>query len=232
MALSMKAAMKRIPFLRELAWRIGWRLKPFPGTSAYWEARYASAGTSGRGSAGAEAAYKADILNGFVHAHSVQSVLEFGCGDGGQLALCAFPKYFGLDVSPTAVQLCRAAFAQDASKRFALISEYAGERAELTLSLDVIYHLVEGEAFEQHMRLLFDGAERFVIVYSSHSAENKSYRGSHIRQREFLPWIESHRPNWGLIANVPTPADIRARAWRDVEPAFFIFRKQPIGGPA
>ena len=40
-------------------------------------------------------------------------------------------------------------------------------RADLTLSLDVIYHLVEDDVFVSAMRALFDKAARFVVIYAS-----------------------------------------------------------------
>ena len=39
----------------------------------------------GQGSAGQLAAFKAEILNGFVKEDVVQSIVESGCGDGRQL---------------------------------------------------------------------------------------------------------------------------------------------------
>ena len=79
------------------------RPRHFPGSAAYWESRYAKGGSSGVGSYGRFAEFKAEVLNRFVATHSVQSVIEFGCGDGNQLALASYPWYLGYDVSATAV---------------------------------------------------------------------------------------------------------------------------------
>lgn len=38
--------------------------------------------------------------NDFVRARGIDSVIEFGCGDGAQLALAEYPAYGGIDVSP------------------------------------------------------------------------------------------------------------------------------------
>lgn len=119
------------------------RALKFPGSARYWETRYASGGTSGEGSYGELAAFKAEILNEFVAANNIASVIEFGCGDGNQLALARYPRYSGFDVSPQAVSLCRKRFAADPSKLFGLMDDYRGEKADLGLSLDVVYHLVE-----------------------------------------------------------------------------------------
>src|SRR3989339_1402077 len=70
-----------------------------PGTISFWEARYRSGGDSGLGSFGRLAQFKADVLNDFVRQAGIASIIEFGCGDGNQLRLAAYPSYVGLDVS-------------------------------------------------------------------------------------------------------------------------------------
>lgn len=45
--------------------------------------------------------------------------------------------------------------------------------ADLSLSLDVIYHLVEDEVFETYINTLFKSARRYVIIYSSNSDDNE-----------------------------------------------------------
>ncbi len=61
------------------------------------------------------------------------SVVEYGCGDGNQLKMATYPQYLGFDVSPAAISMCKSVFNGDATKQFRLMSEYAGESAELTL---------------------------------------------------------------------------------------------------
>jgi SAM-dependent methyltransferase len=148
------------------------------------------------------ARFKADVLNEFVRQNALSSVVEFGCGDGSQLALCQYPKYLGLDVSPAAVDLCRRRFSGDSSKSFAVLGTVDPDGYDAALSLDVIYHLVEGEAFEKHMSDLFDSARRLVVIYSSNCTDAQP--APHVRHRKFTDWIEQHRPNWvlsGVIRN-------------------------------
>ena len=144
------------------------RSRPFPGSHEYWEERYAAGGTSGRGSSGELASYKAKFLNEFVQERGITSVIEFGCGDGSQLSLTPYPKYIGLDVARTAIELCSNRFREDRRKSFflydpaAFVDRHDIFRAELALSLDVIYHLTEDTVFESYMRHLFGAAEQFV----------------------------------------------------------------------
>ena len=176
---------------------------PFPGSSEYWESRYSTGGDSGVGSYGQFAEFKADVLNEFVAAQRVQSVIEFGCGDGNQLSLADYPSYVGFDVSGTAIHKCKERFKKDPHKSFRLMSEYQGEVAELALSLDVIYHLVEEAVFEDYMRTLFAGASRFVIVYSSDRDDDAGHDGVHVKHRRFTLWIERNLGGWKLKAHVP-----------------------------
>ncbi len=90
----------------------------FSGSAEYWELRYASGGSSGQGSYGRLAEFKAEVINNFVMERGVHSVIEFGCGDGNQLQLAKYPVYVGLDVSEKAVAMCKEKFNNDTSKLF------------------------------------------------------------------------------------------------------------------
>jgi hypothetical protein len=181
----------------------------FTGSKDYWEQRYRAGGTSGGGSFGHLAQFKADVLNSFVERHGVKSVLEFGSGDGRQLELARYPRYIGLDVSPTAIRECAARFAHDRTKSFLLYSSDAFVdplgvvSAELTLSLDVIYHLVEDPVFETYMRHLFAASTRYVGIYSSDTT--KIAPQPHVRHRKFSDWVASNAPDFRVLERVPNP---------------------------
>ena len=112
-------------------------------------------------------------------------------------------SYVGFDVSQEAVSRCRSACAGDARKSFKLVAEYEGERAQLTLSLDVVFHLVEDDVFDGYMARLFDSSDRFVIVHSSNTDQQQEGQHPHVRHRRFSRWIEVNRPRWQLIKAVP-----------------------------
>lgn len=168
----------------------------FSGSGLYWESRYASGGNSGKGSYGPFAEFKAQVLNDFVAANRIEDVIEFGCGDGNQLLLARYPSYAGFDVSTTSVECCSTLFSHDSSKMFRLVDDYAGEKASLSLSLDVIYHLVEDSVFEEYMNRLFGAAKKFVIIYSSNRDEHGA---PHVRHRRFTPWVRVHQPEFELV---------------------------------
>jgi len=222
----------RTPVLRDLAQKVRWfSLRPFPGSAAYWDHRYQRGGDSGGGSVGPFARFKAEVLNRFVAKHDVRSVIEFGCGDGNQLAWGEYPRYIGLDVAPKAVALCRRRFADDPTKTFYVCGPGGAEgldgplRADLALSLDVIYHLVEDDVFEAYMRQLFAAAERFVIVYSTDRDEDVP--APFIRHREFTAWVRAHCPDWTLIEAIPNRHADELDDRVTSAPDFFIYARTP-----
>lgn len=175
----------------------------FSDSASYWEQRYARGGHSGAGSYSQLADFKARFLNAYVEKHGIEHVLELGSGDGNQLTLAHYPRYTGLDISASAVAQCRERFADDDSKQFFLLGDYKGEPADLVLSLDVIYHLVEDTTFEDYMTRLFDHAEQRVIIFSSNVDDTSADFGTHVRQRRFSDWIERERPVWRESEHVP-----------------------------
>lgn len=209
--------------VRRLAHRIfGER---FRGSREYWEDRYARGGNSGAGSYAELATFKATILNGFVVDHHIDSVIEFGCGDGHQLSLAEYPKYLGFDVSETAIHLCKQRFESDETKKFELVSQYVGETASLVLSLDVIYHLIEDNVFDSYMRQLFDASTRFVIIYSS-NFDQMPDGVLHVRHRKFTKWIDVNCPNWQQIQHIKNAYPYQGDNRRGSHADFYVFEVQ------
>ncbi len=179
--------------------------RPKFNSGNYWEQRYVTGYTSGDGSYGELAQFKAEVINRFVREHHIQSVIEYGCGDGNQLQLLAFPSYLGFDVSSTVIQRCQKQYAQDPSKSFKIIQNYRGESAELTLSLDVLYHLVEEPIYHEYLERLFASAQAHVIVYSSNFNDDSSTRAPHVQHRCFTDWVTKHYKEWQLTTHIANP---------------------------
>jgi len=204
---------------------LGPKSKPFSGSSSYWESRYASGGNSGVGSYAKFADFKAEIVNKFVADHQVRSVIEFGCGDGNQLKLAIYPRYVGLDVSPTAIAKCRKDFAGDGTKSFVPVSEYQGEKMDLALSMDVIYHLVEDAIFLQYMRDLFESSSRYVIIYSSDLDNEQSPSPEHVRHRKFSAFVDRDLTEWKLFQHIPNRFPFQGDYTTGSFADFFIYAK-------
>ena len=213
--------MRPIPGVRNVS-RLRQRLQ-FTGSAMFWERRYAQGGTSGHGSYGILAQGKAEFLNSFVSINNVQSVIEFGCGDGNQLSLANYPRYIGLDISRAAIDLCRRRFAGDQAKSLFL---YDGNcfvdnsrlfTAELSMSLDVIYHLVEDVVFHTYMTHLFDAGQRYVVIYATNGMIPDG--APHVLHRGFTSWVDSNCPQWRLMQISEGPGSGPRRA------DFYIYKK-------
>ena len=171
-------------------------------SAIYWEQRYRAGGHSGAGSYGRLAAFKAAFLNALIRDNAIGSAIEFGCGDGNQLALLEIPEYVGLDVAPAAIARCRARFAGHSGREFRMMSDQDGlVAAELSLSLDVVYHLVEDDVFAAYMAALFAHAWRYVVIYASDL--DAAWSSRHVRHRRFSAHVAAHFPDWQLAAVVP-----------------------------
>jgi glycosyltransferase involved in cell wall biosynthesis/SAM-dependent methyltransferase len=200
------------------------RKRRFRSSSHYWEQRYSVGESSGVGSYGKFADYKADVLNRFIAEHNIQKVADFGCGDGNQLKLLNCPRYLGLDVSPAAVEKCRASYRHDQTKAFLVnsgpeaIAKVREFGPEMTMSLDVIYHLVEDDTFERYLTNLFAVSSRYVVIYSTNF--DKRYDFPHQLDRKFTDYVEQHMPGWKLLKMLPNP-----HKGPDTQSDFYIYER-------
>jgi hypothetical protein len=164
----------------------------------YWKQRYAKGGNSGPGSYGKLADFKAEILNQFVQENKISTVAEYGCGDGNQLQLANYPHYIGYDVSEKAIEICKEKFFEDSTKSFYLLPCEKQIKCDLTLSLDVVFHLIEDQVYEEYMKNLFDNSHKFVAIYSSNH-ESKEKFSVHVKHRKFTHWIDENCSNFELV---------------------------------
>lgn len=199
-----KSALKKVPVLGKLLVSVNRKLKQkkFKSTEDYWKNRYGSGGNSGQGSYNEFAEYKGEVINAFVSEKNIQTLIEFGCGDGNQLSYFKVPAFIGYEVSMDAVEMCKAKFKNDSTKSFFLVSDNTPRTADLVLSLDVVYCLVEEASYNNYLKRLFDSSAKYVIIYSSNHNENQ-ISVPHIRHRRFTDWVEANRPDFKLIKKEP-----------------------------
>lgn len=216
----------------------GWQCTTVINDSGlHWEENYAYGGTSGEGSAGVEAKWKANVLNEFIEQQGISSCVELGTGDGVTLSLTTgHKKYTGYDVSATIVRNLNEKFNGDQTKEFIhydgkLIQAEKTKQAQMALSMEVLFHLVEDEVFETYLQNLFSLGKDYVVVMSSNCEEDIRLKGAlesimqdsheegsvrvrnslctdpsqHVRHRAFLGRIlEQERfKNWALMDFVP-----------------------------
>lgn len=217
------------PALRRLySCLVGRPVINFERSDQYWEDRYSLGGNSGAGSFGRLARFKADFLNSFVKEKGLSTVVEFGCGDGAQLQLSEYPHYIGFDVSKTAIDKCKAKFSDKINYEFHLVGsdQYNNlQPVDITLSIDVIYHLVEDDVFGLYMKKLFSSSEKFVVIYSYDFEQ--AYSSKHERGRNFSVWVEKYAPEWALIEHIPNKYSYDDSSPDDTSQSqFFVYKKR------
>ena len=216
--------------LKNLIWNLKMRFKRFPGSREYWETRYATGGNSGPGSYTRFAEYKAGIMNALIQEHGIRSAVEFGCGDGNQLSMIHYPQYLGLDVARTAVEDCRRKFAGDGTRSFAVYdaktfgTSHPVPRADLGVSMDVLFHLVEEDVFETYLKHLFAASERIVVIYARDVDGAPTF---HEHNRSFTGRIARLAPGWELNKRIESPFRSEARTPEEASNVadFFVFKK-------
>lgn len=190
----------------------------------YWEKRYLEGGNSGSGSYNRLADFKAQVLNEFVRKNKINQVVEWGCGDGNQLSLMHYSEYIGYDVSEKAIDICKEMFKNDKTKQFILCAANDFENnivAELSISLDVIFHLVEDTVYDTYMKRLFNSSRKYVCIYSSNFDKQTA---RHVRHRKFTDWIETNlKGKWKLEKVEKNPYPYEEENADNTSPSDFYF---------
>lgn len=196
------------------------------GSGDYWERRYISGGGSGPGSYNRLAQFKADIVNSLLNKYKINNVIEWGCGDGNQLSLIRYPNYLGIDVSAYSIEICRQRYVEDKTKQFLTLGEVESliDQFELSISLDVIYHLVEENVYQQYMDRLFTSSNQYVCIYSSNVEKPQV---NHVRERCFTKYIEKNFPDFELVEHIPNVYPFREDSPEDTSFAeFYLFERK------
>lgn len=224
--MTLSKAIKRVPLIGTALVKMRRALSraTFNGSADYWEGRYLKGGNSGPGSYGRLAHFKADTINAIVQEFDVQSVIELGCGDGAQLELVEYPRYHGFDVSAAAVKLCEARFRDRPGFSFSLMDDLPTYRADLLLSLDVLYHLVEDAVFEGYLASLFNASDRLVLIYAA-DTDDVAFNTHHVKVRKFTDWVSQNRPDWRLTRHIPNKYPYRADCPDTSFADFYLYEK-------
>lgn len=188
-------------------------------SALYWEQRYLDGNNSGAGSYEEKAIYKASIVNDVIQSYMIGDVIEYGCGDGNNLSLFNIKSYIGIDVSKKAIELCNNRFKLDTTKSFILYDpmffRLLDMKADLTLSLEVLFHLVEESIYKKYIADLFNSSRKFVLIFSSNIIKKPD--AQHMVYREFLLDIPD---NYLLVSTIYTPKELKMLS------DFYLFQKK------
>lgn len=176
----------------------------------YWEDRYKSGKNSGDGSYGEYANHKADVINKYILKYGIRTISDFGCGDGNQISLLrGFESYSGFDISPYVISMCMNKFRNDNKMTF--YTNMTGlPEADLCLSLDVLYHIIELKEFENYLHSLFLKSKRFVLIFSSNYDGNYVV-ADYILHRKFTDWIDKNYREFVLVEELNNFLQISAK---------------------
>lgn len=165
----------------------------------YWENNYANGGTSGSGSYGMLAEFKKDVINELIIENQIQTVIEFGCGDGNQLKYMEYPNYLGMDISPTSIDICSKMFTKDNTKNFLLYNpkyfiNKGYFKSDLVVCLDVLYHITNETDFQKTLDDIFSCNSSFIILYTRIvKSEGFVYSIPTIKDRDILSYISKYK---------------------------------------
>lgn len=160
----------------------------------YWEKRYKKSGNSGLGSYGDECKWKSTYVNNVINQYNIRTINDYGHGDCNQIQyIKGFVKYYGYDVSETIRKKCKEKF--DDSKYNFIDNVNDFPFSDLSMSLDVIYHLIEYSIYEKYLKDLFSKST-YVVIYSTDRDEKKS---NHVTHRTFSDYIRENFKDYKLI---------------------------------
>lgn len=167
----------------------------------YWENRYDNKGNSGNGSYGKLCEFKKNVINSLIETYNLKSCVEYGCGDGNQLKYFNFEQYIGLDISKSIINQCKKNYKEDTNKEFYLLSDFDKldfNKYDCSLSLDVIYHLIEDDIYNNYVSDLFDRSNKLVIIYTFGKRSTNIKFPPHVKPRD-INLTTNIFENWELI---------------------------------
>ena len=182
----------------------------------YWDSRYSSGGNSGNGSRGDHARYKSTYINGIIRSFPIETINELGHGDGYQLSLMEGDfKYYGYDISSFIRNKLIEEY-KDNSRYTFLDSLDTMQKADLALSLDVLYHITDQKEWQEYINRLFE-LGKYVLIY----AQDMDKRGqSHVVSRKFTKYIDDNITTHHMIE--------REDGWHE-DVAFYLYKETKYG---
>lgn len=219
---NLKKFLRKIPFFNSF-------LKFFHKTifrmtynsSIYWNERYSIGGNSGAGSYGDKAIIKADVVNRWIGLEEVESICEWGFGDGNQLSYYAIneKQYVGYDISDIVINAARIRFPKNFN--FFWTSDYKNETYDLSLSIEVIFHL-DDSAFHDYMNNLFNSSKKYVIIFST-NYDSKPYY--HMIHHEIIDYCKQHFPSFKLYETICPDVFKISEINQSINTCFFAFKR-------
>jgi len=199
------------------------RLSNLFGSGSNWIDQYAQGEPSGADDRLDKT--EADFLNAFVASNNVYSVIDFSSGDGAQLSYFTFPQYSRFDISKSSVASAQEAIQSRKNYRVSHLSEYDGERADLTISLNAKKHLTQDSVYVDTLARVFRASDRYVIISNSNAKATTADKDA--EHREFISWVKVNQPEFQLVAHFVNPYPPVNDSTIQPFSRIYIFHKQP-----
>jgi SAM-dependent methyltransferase len=175
----------------------------FMSDKLYWDNRYATGGNSGSGSRGELAMYKAEVINMLIEDNNIESMLDLGCGDGYQLQFYCVNSYYGFDISPVSILICKELEDPDNGVRFGVYNVDPLPTVDMAISMDVLFHITDMDALKYYLEDLFDHALKMVVIYAyDYDSSDKDRFSPHYKPVKFTSIIKEQHPDWMLSQHI------------------------------
>jgi hypothetical protein len=166
--------------------------------------------------------FKITIINKFIKANEIISVVDHGCEDMMLLDHLIIPRYLGLHQSQTAITNYIKNYANDPSKSFVCTHPLSNRdnahflKAELALCLNDSHNLASAETGKTLVSKLFNSAQKFVLIYNDMpDRETFCPAGESAENWTFVNHISEAFSEWRLIGRVKNPK---------TGPGFWVYR--------
>ena len=182
----------------------------------YWNQRYRDGRTSGKGSEGRSAAHKAQVVNDLIRAEDVQSIADWGVGDGTVLSMLTRDiDYYGYDISEFAIARLKREWKHEPRRHFSTLEDAGAPLVDLSLSFDVIFHCIDDFDYEMHLRRVFASSKKLVLIHSSDHNGGRTAR--HVKWRRFTNDVDRITPQWVLESAPALATEIGFHRYRKRE---------------
>jgi hypothetical protein len=179
---------------------------------SYWNLRYENGGNSGAGSYGSCAEWKSQVLESFITAKNVSTLTDIGCGDfQNEDAFLNLLNYHGYDVSKWQIKNLKQKYRKKQFKFHQIRSNRDYRKivkSEMSLSMDVILHLVDDADYSLYMHALFNTGIKYVGILNTATESNPTQMAWHNKFRNENDWIVKNCPAWILIERISPPTEL------------------------
>jgi len=141
----------------------------------YWTVCYRIGIGAGPGSAGALLKFKINYLNTIFGKYNINSIFDFGCGNGVVSAKLNCQSYFGVDICPLAIENFRLSIKkQNFQAEIGQFEDYSKEiiisklktKPDCCICLDVLYHISDFECLKKTLQNIFNCGAKFIVLYT------------------------------------------------------------------